>query len=191
MKEYHRKQHEPENLCNRSRTYVEILQRLLVDKRNTTVEAKHLAPLSLLPLIHLDALHIQAKAHSLRRLHIQANNFFGDHAFELKSPLSRERFWLRRHVEASELSQKHLQKFLNQRVSQDIWLLETYLGLEDIWKQAIWEARFLDTEIRDHMALLNGEFSLKESKKSIELANHQIHEGKQGNKQIMTLLIQS
>lgn len=60
------------------------------------------------------------------------------------------------------------------------WLTSPpYLIIEQYWKDAVNSAHRLELEIRDYMQLVGG-LSINESRKSIELSNVQIQEGKQG-----------
>lgn len=55
-----------------------------------------------------------------------------------------------------------------------------YLSMIQACKHVIDEARRLESEMRDHLQLQVGNLSLEESRKSIELSNFQVQEGKRG-----------
>ena len=97
------------------------------------------------------------------------------------SKLHHERFWLRRSVENSEDDMNHFEKYISAEDANYLPDSSVYLGIKQETDQIHNEARRLDTEVRDYLQLVVGNLSLEESRKSIELSNHQIQEGKRGS----------
>ena len=106
----------------------------------------------------------------------------GDHQAvnHKSSELHRKRFWLRRSVEDSDDDMIHFEKYIS--AEDPTYLLESsaYLKIKQEMSQIHNEARRLDAEVRDYLQLVVGNLALEESRKSIELSNQQILEGKRG-----------
>ena len=92
------------------------------------------------------------------------------------------RYALRRMVEHSEDLHifKQVRRFTHSQMPCDTPQDEPYIEIEDQLQQAHFEARRLETEIRDFLQLQTGELALQESRKSIELSSSQIEEAKRG-----------
>ena len=53
-----------------------------------------------------------------------------------------------------------------------------YSDAKDLWDDTLHEASLLDAEVRDCLAIMAGQSSLKESRTSIQIAQEQIKESK-------------
>ena len=140
----------------------------------------------LMPLLQMNGFKIRAQFFRLRQsfLSLQAamDRDSGDHQAvdHISSKLHRERFWLRRSVEDSDDDMSHFERYIS--VEDPNYLPESsaYLKIKQETSQIHNEARRLDTEVRDYLQLVVGNLALEESRKSIELSNQQILEGKRG-----------
>ena len=161
--------------------YVTVLGELLEQLSDELLEDVDLEVVTLMPLMYLDALHLQLKSRSLRqKLRLDLDK---EEAILLQR-LRDQQFWLRRHVEDSEANIIHFWEYCfpyPPRVSWSRYKVSHKKGLLAIkrfWKHAVNEARAVDVEMRDNMQLRLGNLSLIESKRSIELSNSQIQEAK-------------
>lgn len=169
----------PRPFSSRTRTYHRVLDQLLGQIDGAETADKYLLTLSTFPMIHLDTLHIQAKTRSLRKVIMYGKGIYTcTESSEVN--LHHERFLLRRHIEDSECSRKNVVRFAKSQDAGDLLTSREYLRIEELWQDAIREARLLETEIRDILQLQTSQFSLQESKKSIDLSNHQIEESRRG-----------
>ena len=167
----------PRTISSRTRTYHKILDQLLEKIGGARTTDKYLLTLSTLPMMHLDALHIQAKTRLVRRRTIFEHRLFAVSGY---IKLQDERFSLRRHIEDSESTRKNVARFAKSQGEGDLLTSQEYLRMEELWEDAIREARLLETEVRDVLQLQSSQLSLQESKKSIDLSNHQIEESRRG-----------
>ena len=163
--------------------FIKILIKLLGQRSGGADDDVDLQVLTLMPLIYLDALHMQAKSRSLRR-GLQSNiDNMGSRDFQ---NFKDQRFWLRRHVEDSEASINHLLRYccsqqpIRNLPPEDVLRENGFLAVVEFYHDAVNEAHTLDLEIRDNMQLRTGELSLLETKRSIELSNSQIQEARRG-----------
>ena len=74
----------------------------------------------------------------------------------------------------------HFERFISLEAANYLPESSAYLKIKRETSQIHNEARHLDTEVRDYLQLIVGSLSLEESRKSIELSNHQLQEGKRG-----------
>ena len=74
----------------------------------------------------------------------------------------------------------YLRRYLRSQVSSDTLSDRSWLKVEEDLIETRQEASRLEAEVRDWLQLQVGEWALQESKKSIELSNRQIEEGKRG-----------
>ena len=160
----------------RSRTYVELLDHLLKENASAVAGKEHLLILSTLPLMHLDTLHMHAKMRSLRCAFI-CNVEDAEYADDVKH----QRTMLRRHIEDSEMSSKKFERYVHSQEGGDLLRRQDFMRIEELWRDALSQARLLETEVRDNMQLEASQLSLQESRKSIELSNHQIEENRRGS----------
>ena len=164
----------------RSRGYAEILSQVIGRNKWTATGDDQVLFLAMLPLLQLDALHIQGKCRSVRRLHIELgpSSRIRFSSRLCLSDLTSERFWLRRHIEDAEASRIYFIWYMRRNGQSSIFSNAEYQRAEESWNDIIHEARGLDSEVCDHVQLQVGQSSLEESKKSIELSTLQIEESK-------------
>ena len=94
--------------------------------------------------------------------------------------LALKRAELRRNLEDFENCLQCFQSYI--RIQGQHATLNTlqYLKYEEHWNRVVAMSRRLEAEVRDQMQLATGMLSIDESRRSIELSNIQIREGKQG-----------
>ena len=160
----------------RSRTYVDILDQLLKRSDSAATGNEHLLVLSTLPLMHLDTLHMRANMRSLRRAHIRDIE-----NAEVANTVKHERNMLRRHIEDSETSSKNFATYAHSHEGGDLLRRQDFMIIDELWRNTLSQARLLETEVRDNLQLQASQLSLQESRKSIELSNHQIEENRRGS----------
>lgn len=159
------------SLFFRSRTYVKILDHLLKQNRSAAIGNQQLLVLSTLPMMHLDTLHMNAKIRSLRPAHLD----------ESEALVQWENAKIRVHIEHTETSGKNFSRYAHSENGGDLLSRQEYLRIEELWRDALSEARLLETQVRDALQLNASFKSIDESKKSIELSNHQIEESRRGS----------
>lgn len=160
----------------RSLTYQNVLDDLLEQVNDPQISDNELLCLSIFPMIHLDTLHVLAKVRSLRRNAILSNATKHENHDWLQS----SRFTLRRHIEDSEGCLKNIVRFIKAHNGSVLLARGEYLRIEELWEDAIKEARLVETEARDILQLQTSQLSLEESKRSITLSNLQIEESRRG-----------
>ncbi|KAL8720360.1 MAG: hypothetical protein Q9181_007922 [Wetmoreana brouardii] len=143
----------------------------------------------LLPLFKFCALGIQTKhkrsGWQLSRLHIvmdyaRRNARHTREQNSIYEELDSERYKLRREIEECENAQHFLVNYIKSN-DNALWLSgQSYKTMKACLDNTITVARRLEVEIRDYMQLVVGALSIEESRKSIQLSNTQIQEGKQG-----------
>ncbi len=158
------------SLFFRSRTYVKTLDHLLKQNRSAAIEDQQLLVLSTLPMMHLDTLHMNAKIRSLRQ-----------NLDESEDHVRWENANIRSHIEHTETNGKNFRRYAHSEKSGDLLNRQEYLRIEELWRDALSEARRLETQTREALQLNASFKSIDESKKSIELSNHQIEESRRGS----------
>ena len=99
---------------------------------------------------------------------------------KIYSEIRQDRLRLRAMVEDSEDGLNHFLRYIHSQTSADWPLNKSWLRVEGNLRTTHEEARRFEAQIRDYLQLHVGELALQESKKSIELSNRQIEEGKRG-----------
>ena len=74
----------------------------------------------------------------------------------------------------------HFERYVSAKNPKYLPESSAYLKVKQETSQIHNEARRLDAEVRDYLHLVVGNLALEESRKSIELSNQQILEGKRG-----------
>lgn len=97
-----------------------------------------------------------------------------------------QRFWLRRRIEDSEAVKANFPRYCRSRDGEKLLHGAQYLTLDRLWRDALHSARMLEAEVRDNLSIEAGQLSLEGSKKSIELANHQIEENRRGKRWVLS-----
>ena len=140
----------------------------------------------LMPLLQMNCLKIRAKFLRLRRIFLAhqaatiTNNTRHEPVNLTSFKLHQERFWLRRSVEDSDDCMNHFERYISTEDANHLPKSSAYLQIKQERDQIHDEARRLDIEVRDYLQLVVGDLSLEESRKSIELSNQQLLEGKRG-----------
>ena len=162
---------------SRTRIYQRVLDQLIGQINAAEIGDKLLLTLATLPMMHLDTLHIQAKTRILRR-----SIMFGRGQLRVTGgpDLQAQRYSLRRHIEDSERSRKSFSRFATSLDAGDLLSRLEYLRIQELWEDAITEARFREAEARDILQFHASQLSLEESRKSIELSSNQIEESRRG-----------
>ena len=162
----------------RSQMYIKTLNIMLQQSDSTHIGDGNIIFLSVLPLIHLDSLHMYAKMRLLRsRNYFEFLHRTDDSSAEL---MKLERYILRQHIEDSETCRQNFPTFARSQGGIDALDNQEYRSSQEFWRNALDEARRIELAIRDDMQLQVSQLSLKESKTSIELSNRQIEESRRG-----------
>ena len=159
------------SLFFRSRTYVKILDHLLKQNGSAAIGNQQLLVLSTLPMMHLDTLHMNAMILSLRQV--------AD--YDSGALQQWENGKLRSHIENTETSGKNFSRYAHSENGGDLLSRQEHLRIEELWRDTLSEARLLETQVRDALQLSASFQSIDESKKSIDLSNHQIEESRRGS----------
>lgn len=139
-----------------------------------------------MPLLRWSCLKIRTQFLHLRQTFLELQGAMNtdniDHQVvnPTSAKLHRERFWLRRSVEDSDDGLTHFESYISAEDANYLPGSAVYLNTKQEMDQINKEARRLDAEVRDYLQLVVGNLALEESRKSIELSNHQILEGKRG-----------
>ena len=140
----------------------------------------------LMPMLEMNCFKIKAQSIRLRQrfLALQGRMDKENPNHQLvnyaSSELHRARFLLRRSVESSDDDMSHFERYISAEDANYLPESSAYLKIK---QESDWihnEARRLDIEVRDYLQLVVGNLSLEESRKSIEVSNQQILEGKRG-----------
>lgn len=162
------------------KTYVKCLKHLIYHMEAAANNDADLSLLSMLPLLHLEVLLLHRKSNLVRSDYINPKKFSTKDILDASSYFATKRFDLRRHIENFETDRIQFIKYVC-GYQQDIWSKDPICRqVDSLWKDSVRDARLIETEIRDNMQLLAGQSSLEESKRSIEISNYQIEEGKRG-----------
>ena len=157
--------------------YIEILC-TVVEKDDAASSGSGTLLLELvLPLLALDSFRERVQYLRACRMFLELQQEIQYAKDQTTSQLHLERSKLRGMVEDSENSLNDVERYAP---SPDIHCSLPGLAYPQIKEDAnriYAEARRLESEVRDYMQLEVGKLSLEESRKSIELSNHQILEG--------------
>ena len=175
--------------------YLRVLQHDIETERGSTTEdSADLSFRSMIPVLWLNMFSIREKCHSIREDYYK---FIVPRDTFLKSLLKtqpRYRYirekptrledlfeWrkdLRRIIEDSEDTLEQTQRFM--RPQHVCGKRRERSSIEDDTNQVHLEAHRLEAEIRDYLQLQTGVVAIQESRRSIELSNLQIEEGRRG-----------
>ena len=162
------------------KTYIKCLKHLISHVGIAANNEPNLPLLSMLPLLHLKATFLHQKSELARRYCTNPNKYLIKDILDGSSYFTVKRFELRRHIEEFEADRI---RFINYACGkqQETWLTDSACRRVDcVWKDIFRDARHIEAEIRDNLQILAGQSSPEESKKSIEISNYQIQEGKRG-----------
>ena len=167
--------------------YKEIFSMLAENNPDNTRCTAAIIARVLMSLLHMNCLQTRMQCSQLRRTFLElqtpmdTNDVDNQLVNQTSSKLHHERFWLRRSVENSEDEMRHFERYFSAEDANYLPNSSAYLRIKQETDQIHNEARRLDAEVRDYLQLEVGNLSLEESRKSIELSNHQIQEGKRGS----------
>ena len=157
-------------------SYLELLDALL---RSDGIQGKSditLSFVAILPVLQLDGLWIQK---SCRKLRLRLQHLGSDADVDI-TLVHADRRSLRRLVEDVEDSLDHLNMHVAWEGIKKCLKQPIYKNIEQQVKQYCRQARRLEAEARESLQLEAGLLALQESRRSIELSNYQIQEGKRG-----------
>lgn len=164
--------------------YTRLLKWCLEKDEEPAVGATNLILQPLIPLLYLGIFRIRNFCESIRqKYHELHNGTMTSYDVENEgfiSKLPANRFRLRAMVEDSRDDLDHFLRYIRSQKPADFLLTNSWLKAEEDLKRTHQEAARLEAQIRDYLQLQVGELALQESKKSIELSNRQIEEGKRG-----------
>lgn len=137
---------------------------------------------TLIPLFYPSIFRIRSLCETIRQDYYQLDNdiYIVTPGEDFISDLPGYRFRLRAMVEKSKDALDHFLVYSCSQKSADLNLLKSWRKAEEDLKTTHQEAARLEAQIRDYLQLQVGDLALQESKKSIELSNRQIEEGKRG-----------
>ena len=150
--------------------YLELILVTLTEEE-TSPEGEELPLAALLAIFRLEIFRVKDKARVLR-------TGLMDRQLTERMYLGRE--LLRRWCEDTLDAIEHLSSYIS-REHQSEWLQHPiYQKLLNETGRSVTQATRLEAEVRDYLQIRSGAVALEETKKSIELSNHQIREGKRG-----------
>lgn len=177
-----------------ARYYARLLSCFMKKDEDCTRSSTDLLLECLLPLLQLDILRIRELCSLVRRdfvslkapkYKINGHNigeFLNPTPSEDKTPdkLYRCRTILRSAIEQFEDEAEPLTDFVSSQIGENSTGRPAYVRIEKARDWVLKEACRLEAEIRDYLQVQSGQLALLESRKSIELSNHQIEEAKRG-----------
>ena len=166
--------------------YEKIFRALAVDSPGITNCTAAIIASVLMPLLQWNCIKTRGRFLHLRHTFLaheaatNTDNARNQAVNHTSSSLHQERFRLRRSLEDSDDCMNHFERYISAEDAKYLPKSSAYLQIKQEMDQIHDEARRLDTEVRDYLQLVVGNLSLEESRKSIELSNQQILEGKRG-----------
>lgn len=179
--------------------YIRILQYDLEKERGSIGSDTNLLLRPLIPLLYFNIFRIRGECGLVREKYykfiVPHDKFIAslggvESRFPLGNPKNADRtsledlyelrVVLRRKIEDSEDNSEQLRRFLRSQRMLDVRQGKLFTMVEDDLQQVRLDAHRLETEIRDYLQLQTGVMAIHESRKSIELSNIQIEEGKRG-----------
>ena len=160
-------------------------------QKSCSFDLKDITPLwiAMLPLLHLEILRLRAQCGFVRSvmLKVQYGVEFPHRYSDLGKQdyyqvLDKQRFWLRRRLEALEEGKDCFVEFVRSQNAEEWLKSQTWLSQDQRIREALAEAQTVDAEVRDYMQLQIGNLSILESRKSIQLSNQQFDEAKRSKK---------
>ena len=168
--------------------YIRLLNWCLKNEEEPLAGLEDMLLKPLFPLIYLDIFRIRNLCevlHHKYELLLEFANYElhyagGEKSEKIHSDMPNDRLRLRTMVEDSEDGLNHLLRYIRSQKCADWPLSKSWLRVEDDLRATHKEARRFETQLRDYLQIKVGEWALQETKKSIELSNRQIEEGKRG-----------
>ena len=167
-------------------TYLRVLKMCLDQEEEHTDDVTSLILKSLIPLLYLSVFSIRHCCESLRSRYRNAQESVvpvydgddGDDKDDDLKALPYERLRLRALVGESEDDLNYFRRYVFSQRSVETLSDQSWRKAEADLMQIHEEAGRLESQVRHYMQLQVGELALQESKKSIELSNQQMEEGK-------------
>ena len=161
-------------------TYLRVLKMCLDKEEEQADDATKLILKPLIPLLYLSVISIRNSCEMLRSTYrnLRWDAAEADDKDDYLSALPDERHQLRALVEESEDDLSYLRRYISSQLSIETLSDISWRKAEADLIQIHQEAGRLESQVRDFMQLQVGELALQESKKSIQLSNQQIEEGK-------------
>ncbi len=178
-----------------SRLYAQLLTASMNQNPDCTISCEALLFGSLLPLLQLDILRMRGrcshvrkrfqkqKVRAIRSVVDEIDNSTPRELFDddtVDARLYRHRAFLRSLIVTFEGSKEPLVRFITSQLAPELTTAPAYDRISEEQSSILKEARSLEAEIRDFLQLQAGQLSLLESRKSIEVSNNQLQEGKRG-----------
>ena len=160
-------------------------------QKGCSFDSKDITPLwiAMLPLLHLEILRLRAQCGYVRSVMLQVQqdvefpNLYSDlEKQDCYQDFDRQRFWLRRRLEALEEGKDCFVEFVRSQNAEEWLKSQTWLSQDENIREALAEAKTVDAEVRDYMQLQIGNLSILESRKSIQLSNQQFDEARRSKK---------
>ena len=146
------------------------------------------APLiALLPLLSMNAFYVRRECWRIRNSRGELMRPFRNELPAFAEPIKAERLHLRTYIEAMEDAWMRFIHYLMVN-GMDLRQDPRFSFSGKAYEDEIDAARRLEGELRDYLQLEVGELALQESKKSIDISNFQIQEGKRGQSQCRKVL---
>ena len=164
--------------------YSYILNWCLGKEDKPALETSSMVTKQLIPLLYLSIIAMSDLCENIRVDYSELLKLVKcgplDKEEKITSNLGKKRLRLRALVEEAEDDLSCLLKYIRSQTSAAWLLSDSWRKVEEDFKRIQDEASRLEVQIRDYLQLRVGEWALQESKKSIELSNRQIEEGKRG-----------
>ena len=167
--------------------YTRLLNWCLKDEEEPIAGLTDLLVKPLVPLLYLDIFRIRKLCKVLRLKYQQvqrSTKFEWDPAGwekeleKIYSDTRKDRVRLRAMVDDSEDGLNHSLRYIHSQTSADWPLNQSWLKVQGNLRTTHEAAHRFEAQLRDYLQLHVGELALRESKKSIELSDRQIEEGK-------------
>lgn len=176
---------------NEAKLYTQMLSHVFQQSQGSASACADLVVGSLLPLMRLENFRIKGQAHRVRT-HFKtllSSSWAGLNEAGVKRLGMRNddemlvygyRDMLRSLIEQIENETELYKEFMSLKIRADSTKNAPFLLLMEERSRTLQQTRRLEAEIRDYLQLQTGQMALVESRKSIELSNYQIREGKRG-----------
>ena len=173
-------------------SYVHILEKFLIQQQEHDDDESSLLITCLLPVLQLESLFLRSFLCQVSRFFsgnrsqavgdLRAEGSLSEMARDENAPASLYKFRIsvRARVEALEDQDMYSSWFMSSQFGVRFSEKLPYIKYQEDRQLVILEARRLEAEIRDHLQVQASLSALLESRKSIELSNYQIQEGKRG-----------
>lgn len=163
----------PAPLRDQYNFYPKQLDQLLSTYYDTQTSIAECTLLCLLPLLHLSIVKVR------HYLSVTRHDF--EHpAVSRSEKMYNDRALLRTMINDLESDWWSIERYMKSCFRRELTEMRCYHDANSDVKDIVEEASHLESQVREHLQLQNGIKALEESKKSIEVSNQQIQEGKRG-----------